>query len=361
MGKACTEAYRLQFAHRDSQFAEILQGWRIAELPLLLPSALFVTNHLISRSMHNKQNMYTCYVDFEQAFDMARRMEGMVTRAEQKGIHGPFLDALKRSMDNLYLSVHVDGCVGERFRTYRGTKRGSELRPLLFGLFIEQLHELITMQLPGAAGPVVGDIRVPDIIYADDVKLLAVQDAAALQQLLDMLHLFCHIFDVEVDLKPHKTCIVIYRAPGTRLLEELKWYYNGQEVHMSATYVDLGTIHHATNGIKPACDTLASSGGKAMHALLSQCRQHHIAQPDLKLRLFDILVEPVLSYGCQIWGPEMFAGIFNNSLVIPSEVQLSYLQITDYRLPIGPIKVGRPRGANLGSMGNNRRHTVIMR
>jgi hypothetical protein len=31
------------------------------------------------------------------------------------------------------------------------------------------------------------------------------------------------------------------------------------------------------------------------------------------------------------------------------------------RLPIGPIKVGRPRGANLGSMGNNRRNTVIMR
>jgi hypothetical protein len=27
--------------------------------------------------------------------------------------------------------------------------------------------------------------------------------------------------------------------------------------------------------------------------------------------------------------------------------------IADYRLPIGPIKVGRPRGANLGSMGNN--------
>jgi hypothetical protein len=38
-----------------------------------------------------------------------------------------------------------------------------------------------------------------------------------------------------------------------------------------------------------------------------------------------------------------------------------FIQITDYRLPIGPIKVGRPRGANLGSMGNNRRHTVIMR
>jgi hypothetical protein len=59
----------------------------------------------------------------------------------------------------------------------------------LVGLFIEQLHELISMQLPGA-GPVIGDIRVLDIFYADDVKLLAVQDAAALQQLLDVLHLF---------------------------------------------------------------------------------------------------------------------------------------------------------------------------
>jgi hypothetical protein len=42
----------------------------------------------------------------------------------------------------------------------------------------------------------------------------------------------------------------------------------------------------------------------------------------------------------------------------PPECNLSY---TDYRLPNGPIKVGRPRGVNLGSMGINRRNTVIMR
>ena len=42
-----------------------------------------------------------------------------------------------------------------------------------------------------------------------------------------------------------------------------------------------------------------------MHGLVSKCAQHHITQPAFKLRLFDILVdEPVLSYGCQVWGPE---------------------------------------------------------
>jgi hypothetical protein len=71
------------------------------------------------------------------------------------------------------------------------------------------VHELINVQLPGA-GPVIGDIHVPDIFYADDVNLLAVQDATASQQLLDVVHRFCQLFnDMELNLKPHKTCIVI--------------------------------------------------------------------------------------------------------------------------------------------------------
>ena len=35
----------------------------------------------------------------------------------------------------------------------------------------------------------------------------------------------------------------------------------------------------------------------------------HIVQPDFKLRTFYILVETVLSYGCQIWGPEIIVGL----------------------------------------------------
>ena len=289
--------------------------------------ALFVSNHLINRCRHHKQVLYTCYVDFVQAFDMARRLDGMVQRAAQLGIHGHFLEALKSSMSNAYLAVSVNGQLGERFATYRGTKQGSELSPLLFGLFIEQLHELIAMQLPGA-GPCIDGMHVPDIIYADDVKLLAVNDPAALQQLLDVLHLFCCLFDMKVNLKPHKTCIVIFRAPGAKVPSGLRWYIDGKEVHISDQYIDLGAMHHATCGIKLTRDALAASGSKAMHALLTRCRAHHIAQPDFKLRLFDIQVEPVLSYGCQVWGPEVVCQKLHDPLGLPSEkVHLSFLRI----------------------------------
>ena len=82
------------------------------------------------------------------------------------------------------------------------------------------------MRLPGA-GPLIDGMRVPDIMYADDLKLLAVEDPEALQQLLDVVYLFCRLFGMEINLQPHKICIIIFRKAGTHPPRGLKWYYIG--------------------------------------------------------------------------------------------------------------------------------------
>jgi len=61
---------------------------------------------------------------------------------------------------------------------------------LLFGLFIELLHELIRLKIPG---PILGGLRVPDIMYADDVTLIG-HSPGAVQELLDVLDVFCRLF-----------------------------------------------------------------------------------------------------------------------------------------------------------------------
>jgi hypothetical protein len=48
-------------------------------------------------------------------------------------------------------------------------------------LFLKLLRELIKLQV--GAGPVVGNLRVPDIMYANDAALTS-QSAAGAQQLL---------------------------------------------------------------------------------------------------------------------------------------------------------------------------------
>lgn len=47
---------------------------------------------------------------------------------------------------------------------------------------------------------------------------------------------------------------------------------------------------------------------------MSQCREAHIQQTAFKCRLFDVLVEPVLSYGCHVWGPDLCMARFDNPM-----------------------------------------------
>jgi hypothetical protein len=124
------------------------------------------------------------------------------------GVHGPFLDTLISLYDRVFVRVCVNGRLGPQIATHRGTRQGSELSPLLFGLFMDLLHELTKLQVPGS-GPVIGGLKVPALMYADDVTMLA-WDRDTSQQLLDCLSLFCTLFDMTVNLD--KTYLFTYMA-----------------------------------------------------------------------------------------------------------------------------------------------------
>ena len=282
--------------------------------------ALFTMQHLITKHRFIKKVLYVCYVDFEKAFDLVRREE-VIARARQLGMTGSFLKALEKWLVNSSLSVCVNGQQGAAFPTHRGTKQGGRLSPLLFGLFVEQLHELLKQQVDGA-GPMVGNMRVPDILYADDVKLLTNRQEHV-QQLLDALDLFCALFDMRVNVSPQKTCIVVYGKPVGALPV---WTLGGKVVPVCGGYTDLGVKCTSAWGLQEGAAALAVAGRRAMHAALTMCKRGKLVQPAFKLRLFDAVVEPVLAYGCQVWGP--WAWSVKEPLCVPAEkVHLDFLRI----------------------------------
>jgi len=71
-------------------------------------------------------------------------------------------------------------------------------------------------------------------------------------------------------------------------------------------YVYLGVLLHATQGLTRAPAVLANAGRRAVQALLGQLHRAHLSQFDIRCHMFDILVEPVPSYGCHVWGPAAF-------------------------------------------------------
>jgi sorting nexin-29 len=265
--------------------------------------AIFTLQHLIHSAQHTRQRLYVVFVDFKKAFDMVRR-DLLLERCQQLGIHGPFMAMLVKLYDSVCSQVVVNGQVGDPIVTTTGTKQGSELSPLLFGLFIELLHDMIRLRLPGA-GPVLSGMHVPDVEYADDVALVSLDPAQA-QQLLDILGIFCRIFGMEVNLAPHKTCVVVFRRARTAIPAGFRLTYRGCEVAQQSEYTYLGVRVHETRGLANAGTALAGAGSKAMHAVLGRCRRANLTQFDIKLRMFDVLVEPVLSYASHIWGPLAF-------------------------------------------------------
>jgi len=110
---------------------------------------------------------------------------------------------------------------------------------------------MIRLKLPGA-GPVLDGLRVPDIMYADDVTLIS-SSPAEVQQLLDILDVFCRIFDMEVNLAPHKTCVAVFRRPRTPVPSGFRLTYRGCEVALQQQYLYLGVLMHETRGLGGCC------------------------------------------------------------------------------------------------------------
>jgi hypothetical protein len=203
--------------------------------------------------------------------------------------------------------VCLSGEQSTPFDTHQGTKQGSELSPLMFGLFIEQLHHLLKEKVPGA-GPIIGGVRVPDIMYADDVNMMVVDSAEQMQALLDALDVFCDLFGMKVNFA--KTKIIILRAsksvPGH--LQEVHWKYKGQTLSVVDQEKYLGLVVHETKDMCYAAEQRGLIGARSPngnHA--SHGGKTKFKRPDIICSLFDKLIRPVLSYGAHIWGPYMFS------------------------------------------------------
>jgi hypothetical protein len=254
--------------------------------------ALFTLHHLVSTVQWSgmggpteHSRLWAVFVDFSKAFDLVRR-DFLIARCRELGIHGAFLDAMTAFYDRVTMRVCVNGRLGPEFATHRGTRQGSELSPLLFGLFMDLLHELIALRVEGG-GPVISGMSVPELLYADDVTLLA-WDRATAQQLLDCLSLFCTIFDMVVNID--KTRVVVFRPPSARApTARAALVYRGQPLQFENSWRYLGLQLHATKGFANASATLAQKGRKALYALLPLLKLHHITQGDMRLRMFDIV------------------------------------------------------------------------
>ncbi len=81
-------------------------------------------------------------------------------------------------------------------------------------------------------------------------------------------------------------------------------HYDGSPVEEVASFRYLGIELHRSGSLKTVVEHLATTGQRAVFALRRRCANLKINDPAIVCQLFDALVKPVLSYGCELWVDE---------------------------------------------------------
>ena len=268
---------------------------------------LSVLNYIVKSCLSRGEKLYCCFVDFEKAFDTVDR-DVLWAVLANIGVRGQFLKCLQSLYGVDSAAVRTAQGTSGAFRCFQGVQQGSPLSPLLFGLLLDCLHKVLKA-VSGNCAPSLAAYcftaagskwpmskPVPLLLYADDLAILSTR-AEGLQSMLDALQDFSKKRRLTVNLT--KTEVLVFE-PRCTLCRDFT--YGGRVLARKDSFKYLGLWFHATQrNFGLALGSLADSARKAMHAMRRRCFQLGYVHPRRMCNLFNALVLPILSYGCEVW------------------------------------------------------------
>ena len=113
---------------------------------------------------------------------------------------------------------------------------------------------------------------------------------------MDILQAFCAERGLKVNVQKTKTMVFEHQKSQTTAFT-----YAGNDIEQVENFKYLGMIMAYTRTLTPAIDHLCKAATRAMFDLQRRCQQLHLHDPIIKCKLFDMLVKPILCYGCEVW------------------------------------------------------------
>ena len=103
------------------------------------------------------------------------------------GISGKFIESVRSLYKDTKSSIKLQHMLSDWFPVVAGVKQGCTLSPLLFNLYVNDLHKAIA---DTGKGIMIDDMKISMLMYADDVVLMA-ESENDLQVMLNSLSNWC--------------------------------------------------------------------------------------------------------------------------------------------------------------------------
>ena len=133
-------------------------------------------------------------------------------------------------------------------------------------------------------------------MYADDTVLFA-DTKPKLQSLLTCYEQYCRQWKLHVNTE--KTKIVLfgkkYRKP--------RFFINHTQIEVVNSFKYLGVVFNKSGNLKHTINENIDKARRAFYLLMRTCKEK-LVPLDCQVELFTRCIEPILLYGCELWGYE---------------------------------------------------------
>nr|CAI5844474.1 unnamed protein product [Callosobruchus analis] len=263
----------------------------------------------VSEVLDNRGQVDVAYTDFSKAFDRISH-SGIIGKLPCFGFSDQLVKLLSSYLSDRMQYVFYNGYSSHQYRATSGVPQGSNLGPLSFLYFINDLSDHLTCS---------------KLLFADDLKIYtevnSTNDCLTLQNDLDILYEWCDVNKLHLNVNKCKICTF------TKKLHPVHFNYQLDNINLARLFSvkDLGVTFDAKLEFVPHIENIVSSATKSLGFLIRNCKAFSNICT-LKI-LYFTLVRSKLEYASIVWNP-CYA---NHTLALES-VQRKFLKYLSFKV-----------------------------
>ena len=260
------------------------------------------------------------FIDLRKAFDTVNH-EILLRKLELYGIRGITNKWFRSYLTKRFQYVSYNGKKSTLKELLFGVPQGSVLGPLLFIIYMNDLHNAILFS--------------ETTLFADDTCLLCSEPSLkSIEKHLniDLRRLFKWLCANKISLNVSKTIVLLFRDPHRIVDHNISLFLNGKALEVSQSVKYLGI--HIDNDLswKTHVNVLSTKLRKA-NGIISKLR--HFVPQSVLLSVYYSLFESHLRYACQIWAQNTN---LNTSRIFKLQKQsCRLLTFSNYLSPSSPL------------------------
>jgi hypothetical protein len=287
--------------------------------------------------------LFCAFIDFQKAFDTINRVQ-LWSKLLKSGVSAKLFNVIYNLYKGAKSYVNFNNQCSHIFQCLIGVRQGENRSPLLFAIFLNDLHNYLSDHYSGLQylhellKNHSSDINLDEhfhkillLLYADDTILMA-ESINELQNAIDAMSQYCDKWNLKINASKSK--ILIFSKGKIRNIPVVKFGNNNLEVVFD--YVYLGCSFNYNGTFLKAIKRQYDVASRAMFSIISKSRKLQL-DIDTQVHLFNTMVIPIMMYGAEVCG-------YTNSKLI-DKLQLRFCKM------LLNVKRSTPNVMVLGELG----------